>query len=224
MKKFALSLVLLLLLAVLFYEDSRRQAMVAEVAKSAKAQEQLTRKIEDLNRRVVQAERRAGSVTPERPAGVGGAPAAAAVPEAPAPVPGVTTTAPAGWFKNGMNPGDYVVGVDQNQSYNGQPSAYVKSIVGSPSGFGGMMQSTSAAEYAGKRIRYTAWVRTEDANEGGGHLWFRIDGQQSGQTLGFDNMDKRPLKGTTSWQQQSIVLDVPPEARALAFGFFVGGA
>ena len=85
-------------------------------------------------------------------------------------------------------------------------------------------QSTSAAEYAGKRIRYTAWVRTEDANEGGGHLWFRIDGQQSGQTLGFDNMDKRPLKGTTSWQQQSIVLDVPPEARALAFGFFVGGA
>ena len=56
MKKFALSLVLLLLLAVLFYEDSRRQAMVAEVAKSAKAQEQLTRKIEDLNRRVVQAE------------------------------------------------------------------------------------------------------------------------------------------------------------------------
>lgn len=219
-----LVVVVLLLLAVLYFETGRSREMVAAVAKSAKAQETLSRQVDDLSRRLVQAERRVAVTesqtgAPTRENG----PAAPAVTLPQGPVPGVTTVAPAGWFKNGSATSSYAVGVDQNQSYNGLPSAYVKSTVPSVDGFGGMMQSSSAADYAGKRIRYTAWVRTEDVGDGGGHLWLRVDGQQSGQTLGFDNMDNRSLKGTTEWQQQSIVLDVPPEAKAVAFGFFVAG-
>lgn len=224
MKKLSFVIVVLLLLAALYYEDGRRREMAAEVAKSAKAQESLTRRLEDLNRRVVQAERQAVANPAGVPSGGGGAAAAPAVaPAPPAPVPGVTTTAPAGWFKNGSNTKDYVVGVDQNQSLNGLPSAYVKSSVASPEGFGGMMQSSSVGDYAGKRIRYSAWVRTEDVGDGGGHLWLRIDGEQSGQMLGFDNMGNRPVKGTTEWRQESIVLDVPADSRSLNFGFFVAG-
>ncbi len=85
------------------------------------------------------------------------------------------------------------------------------------------MQTTSADTYAGKRVRLSGWMKTQEANEGGGHLWLRIDGQERGQMLGFDNMDNRPVKGTADWQEASIVLDVPKDARALAYGFFVQG-
>ena len=42
--------------------------------------------------------------------------------------------------------------------------------------------------------------------------------------LQFDNMDDRPIKGTTDWKEYSVVLDVPETATALAYGIFVSGA
>src|SRR6185369_17626927 len=110
-----------------------------------------------------------------------------------------------------------------NQMLNGLPSAYAKSGEAGADAFGGMMQTISAEDYRGKRVRLSGWMKTEDANDGGGHLWLRVDGQQSGQSLQFDNMDNRAPKGTTDWQQYSVVLDVPAEATALAYGFFVQG-
>lgn len=41
--------------------------------------------------------------------------------------------------------------------------------------------------------------------------------------LGFDNMNNRAVKGTSDWQEASVVLDVPAGAKALAYGFFVQG-
>jgi hypothetical protein len=103
-------------------------------------------------------------------------------------------------------------------------SAYVESLTPTvEGGFGGMMQSTSAESYAGKRVRLSGWIKTAEANEGGGHLWMRIDGQERGQMLGFDNMDNRPVKGTADWQEASVVLDVPANAASLNYGFFVAG-
>src|SRR5258708_6290404 len=81
-----------------------------------------------------------------------------------------------------------------------------------------MMQAVSGEEYRGKRVKLSGWMKTEDANEGGGHLWLRVDGQQVGASLQFDNMNNRAPKGTTDWQQYSVVLDVPAEASALAYG------
>jgi hypothetical protein len=31
------------------------------------------------------------------------------------------------------------------------------------------------------------------------------------------------VKGTADWQQYSVVLDVPADSAALAYGFFIGG-
>ena len=143
---------------------------------------------------------------------------------APAARPGVTVSAPAGWHKNGAKSESYVVGVDATQTWGGMPSAYVESLTPSvENGFGGMMQTTSAESFVGKRVRLSGWVKTEDANEGGGRLWLRIDGQERGQMLGFDNMQNRAVKGTNDWQETSVVLDVPTGASALAYGFFVSG-
>ena len=137
--------------------------------------------------------------------------------------PNVTTKAPSGWWKNGSKPAAYVVGVDKDKTHDGLPSAYAKSIEPSIEGFGGMMQMCDAHSFLGRRLRLSAWMKTEDTNEGGAHLWFRIDAKEGGAMLGFDNMDGRPVKGTTYWKNYSIVLDVPANAGALAFGFFIDG-
>ena len=85
------------------------------------------------------------------------------------------------------------------------------------------MQMCRADNFIGKRLRYSGWLKTENATVGGAHLWFRVDGSTKGAMLQFDNMDGRQVMGTTGWHQYSIVLDVPPDSTALAFGFFVSG-
>jgi hypothetical protein len=137
--------------------------------------------------------------------------------------PKVTTVAPSGWWKNGSKVAAYVVGVDRDKTHDGLPSAYAKSIEPTIDGFGGMMQMCDAHNYLGKRLRLDAWMKTENANDGGAHLWFRIDAKAGGALLGFDNMDSRPVKSTSDWKNYSIVLDVPATAGALAFGFFIEG-
>lgn len=158
------------------------------------------------------------SLTREIKAQPPAAPASAA-----ASIASITTTAPTGWWKNGDKPASYVVGVDPTQPHDGSASAYTKSIEPSIMGFGGMMQMCSAETYLGKRLRLTAWMKTANASEGGAHLWFRIDGPDKDVMLGFDNMGKHPVRGTTDWQEYSLVLDVPANASALAYGFFVQG-
>jgi hypothetical protein len=131
--------------------------------------------------------------------------------------------APVGWWKNGSETSAYVVGVDPLQPHLGQPSAYVKSIVPSVAGFGGMMQMCKAEKFVGQRLRLVGWMKTENAKDGGAHLWFRVDGKEKDSMLQFDNMDGRQVKGTADWQQYSVVLDVPADSAALAYGFFISG-
>ena len=169
-------------------------------------------------------ERRRRSAAAERPAAAAAAPAAVVTENAPPPPPppGVTPKAPKGWFKNGSANDLYEVGVDENNAWGGMPSAYAKSTGAADGKFGGMMQTISAEAFRNQRVRLTGWVKTEDATNGG-HLWLRIDGQEPGRQLGFDNMNGRAPKGTTDWQEHSIVLDVPPDAGRVNYGFFVSG-
>jgi RNA polymerase sigma factor (sigma-70 family) len=210
-------------IATAIVEHHRSQETQATLAALAKDRAALERKVSDLNRLMAEARDREFATargSANRPAEPAPAPVAV---EPPPAIPGVSQVAPAGWSQNGSKPKSYVVGVDQNESWGGLPSAYVQNIDASSDGFGGMMQATSADEFLGRRVRLSGWVKTEDANDGGGHLWLRVDGQQRGVSLQFDNMDNRPIKGTTEWQQYSVVLDVPPDSTALAYGFFVQG-
>ncbi|ACB75527.1 RNA polymerase sigma factor [Opitutus terrae] len=142
----------------------------------------------------------------------------------PVEVPGITRQAPPGWFKNGNNTKGYDVGVDQTQPWGGMPSAYVKSNdLSTAEGFGGMMQVTAADVYRGQRVRLSGWMKTQDVQDEGAHLWLRVDGKGRGNILAFDNMRNRAPKGTTDWQEYSIVLDVPRDAEAINYGMFLAG-
>lgn len=221
----------LLLLIGLTYEHFRVSELEIQLAGLLIDREARDQEVKKLSQRVVDLQSRPAAVT--RPVVTGSQPVTTAAGNSnivaqplapPPPRPGVTRTAPAGWNKNGARPESYFAGVDSNETWGGMASAYVESLTPSvEGGFGGMMQSISAESYAGKRVRLSGWIKTSEANEGGGHLWMRIDGQERGQMLGFDNMDNRPVKGTNDWQEASVVLDVPAGSSSLNYGFFVSG-
>ena len=115
----------------------------------------------------------------------------------------------------GSRPTEYESGLDSQAVYNGHPSAYLKSKQPVVEGFGTLMQDIRADHYLGKRVRLSAFVRTEGVQDWAG-LWMRVD--KDSRQVGFDNMQDRPIKGTTTWKNYEVVLDVPQDATGIFFG------
>jgi hypothetical protein len=136
---------------------------------------------------------------------------------------GLVTAAelPKGWFVAGSNSKDYQIGIDTTIKHSGKSSGMIQSKVAAPTGFGTLMQMCQANEYLGKRVRLSAYVKSKDIADWAG-VWFRVDGPQA-KPLAFDNMQKRPIKGTTDWQKYEIILDIPQEAVNLGFGILLQG-
>ena len=128
------------------------------------------------------------------------------------------TVAPAGWALSGMTPTAFQVGIDRSVKHSGMASAFVRprSATVNPEAWSTIMQSIRADEFVGKRVRLSAYVKTAGARA---QMWLRIDGP--GEALGMDNMDKRPITGTTDWQLVEIVMDVPATSIGLAYGLIV---
>ena len=91
-----------------------------------------------------------------------------------------------------------------------------------PNDFATLRQGFKADSVLGKRIRFSAYVRT-DLESGGAALWMRVDGTGLTDVLSFDNMSDRRVTGRTDWTRQEVVLDVPPGATAVTFGLLVSG-
>ncbi len=126
------------------------------------------------------------------------------------------------WFMAGSNPQDYELGIDTNVTHNSKNNGYIKAKLAEPRGFGTMMQMFKADDYLNKRMRFSAHVKSEGIEAWAG-LWMRVDGPEQQRPLGFDNMQNRPIKGTTDWQKYEVVLDVPPESVNIAFGVLLTG-
>jgi erythromycin esterase-like protein len=75
---------------------------------------------------------------------------------------------------------------------------------------------------AGKRIKYSGFIRTEGINRGWAGLWWRAD-SGSRSAVAFDNMQDRGAKGTTPWTRYEISLDVPTDATNINFGILHTG-
>jgi RNA polymerase subunit RPABC4/transcription elongation factor Spt4 len=124
------------------------------------------------------------------------------------------------WFKAGDHPADYDMGLDRNTAFTGSSSGYIKSHKPDPQGFGTYMQVFDAAEYRGKRLRLSAYVKAENVANWAG-LWMRIDREK--KAVAFDNMQGRPITASQEWTQHAIVLDVDSNATAVAFGILLAG-
>jgi hypothetical protein len=124
-----------------------------------------------------------------------------------------------GWFLSGPRLQAFRIGIDRDVHYVGTASGRLESIE-KGSGAGTMMQSVSADAYRGKRLRFSAVVKTRDV-DGWTGLWMRVDRPDGRST--FDNMQQRPLRGTLEWSRAEVVLDVAEDATAIHFGLLQDG-
>jgi hypothetical protein len=125
------------------------------------------------------------------------------------------------WKKMGNAPQSYNIGVcfDTLKNHNVN---YIKSIDEKIKGFGTLLQFMEAEKYYNKRIKLSANIRTNDV-KGKCMMWLRVDSKFSRNYLAFDNMNDRPIQGTTEWHKYEIVLDVSPDASNLFYGVLIIG-
>lgn len=128
---------------------------------------------------------------------------------------------PAGWIVAGESPQLYKAGIDQTQTITGKGSKYMRSINKENASWGTLMQMFSAEKYLGQRVRLQARVKTK-AISGWAGLWMRVD--VPGGVNAFYNSQDKPIKGSADWQLRSVVLDVAPNASAIAFGVIENGS
>lgn len=142
------------------------------------------------------------------------------------------------WGLRGSAPHDYVVTLDRNVRTSGVASALITSRrdTADRSHYVTMFQTSSAAPVKGRRVEFSADIRTRGAI-GGANLLLRAE-DASGRTVAFDNMtasydaERRPdrlintgVTGDTEWSTQHVVVDIPSEAAVITYGvsFFGGG-
>lgn len=93
---------------------------------------------------------------------------------------------------------------------------------GATTAFGVATGSFPPDQAAGKKIRFSGWIRTENLEDGFAGLWWRAD-KANGDVGAFDNMGGRGPRGTTDWQHFSIDLDIPADTSNINFGVIMPG-
>lgn len=127
------------------------------------------------------------------------------------------------WIVTGTAPDKYAASLDSNIYHMGSKSATIRSLTDDfrEGEYGTIMQQISSKKYEGKRMRFSAFVKTQDV-EGWCGIWFRID-DSLGATVKLDNMQNRAIKGTTEWNQYDCILDIPNSESLLNFGMLLCG-
>jgi C-terminal processing protease CtpA/Prc len=107
-----------------------------------------------------------------------------------------------GW--NDFERSDYTLSLDSAIVKSGKYAASIEFKEGNPTfkAWSFLLPNN----YAGKKITLTGYIKTENVTDGYAGLWMRID-----PSLGFENMSKNGIKGTTNWTQYSITLRLNPQ-------------
>jgi len=118
---------------------------------------------------------------------------------------------PSGWSKN-ANP-NYTRVLDSTNVKSGKYAVSLEFRKGIPA-----FDSWTFAipdNYAGRKITFSGYIKTENVTDGYAGLWMRID-----PSIAFYNMAKNGVKGTTDWTKCEITLDMNPEKTKQ---IFIGG-
>ena len=127
-----------------------------------------------------------------------------------------------GWHMAGSHGKQYEHALAEDESYEGNPAAELRCVVRRPDGFGTLMQTFSAEHFREQRVRFSGALKCKGVEDRVG-LWMRVDGAAGSQSLAFDNMANRPVRGTSDWERHEVVLDVPASAQAIALGVLLVG-
>jgi hypothetical protein len=125
-----------------------------------------------------------------------------------------------GWMMAGSHPADYEY-ERTGEAIDDNVVVRLRAVNDTAAGFGTMMQTIAPTKYLGTRVRLSGMLKGNDIRGWAG-LWLRVDSQQ-GAPLAFDNMQDRPVQGSTDWSRAEIVLDVDEQAAAVGFGVLLSG-
>lgn len=127
-----------------------------------------------------------------------------------------TGQTPGGW--QNFPPG--AVFTDETVVHGGKRSVRIERQAASSGKFSSILKSIPI-DFSGSKIELRGFLKTEDVSEFAGLLMSEESDNPS--TLAFDNMQARQLKGTTGWNEYSIVLPIQPGAKSLSFGVMMAG-
>jgi erythromycin esterase len=131
-----------------------------------------------------------------------------------------------GWRVPTTDRGPFEAGMDRAQHRSGKQSGKIRyageGVWTESLGSGGLAQAFPAADAAGKRVRFSADVRTEGVTVGSaGLFWTAFD--ESFKTVAAANTTPQGPKGTTPWTRHTLEVDVPAETRTVFFGVRLAG-
>ncbi|WP_276388929.1 hypothetical protein [Eudoraea chungangensis] len=129
-----------------------------------------------------------------------------------------------GWFLAGSTPEYYKIGLEDNSEKGGKV-AYLRSTRKKiENGFGTIMQNFEPTDFLGKKVKLTGSIKSSNLDDWAG-MWMRVDGNKGrkNKVLAFDNMQDRPIRGTTDWTDYEIILEVPTNAKGISYGVFING-
>ncbi len=132
---------------------------------------------------------------------------------------------PKGWFSS-QHAGSksYVFALDDAVAKSGRRSFRVVNI--GPEPFGMISQALPARDLRGKTLRYSAWMRTQDAKGNGfgkgGQM--QIVAMRYGSPVAHNFGREIPATGTTEWTHYEVTLAVPQSADSVEVGALLFGS
>lgn len=136
---------------------------------------------------------------------------------------------PKGWHRSASSTPDIVMGTDTTIKHSGKASGFIQRAPSPVYGFGNMLQYIAADAYVNKRVRLTAFLKTEDAELA--FLWVRVDGIVDGYDTAFtfastqneSPMNEGPMQETSDWTRFDLTLDVLKNSYSIIIGAFLKG-
>jgi hypothetical protein len=131
---------------------------------------------------------------------------------------------PRSWGRSGNDSRLGVLASDSSVVWNGSASA---SLIVPHSGLSERSLSTieqvvRADTFRGKRIQFSAYLRTRNLRPVGAGLWLRAE-DENRTLVAFQNMNDRRIVGNTDWSDYEIVIDVPTNADIVFYGAYMVG-
>ena len=131
--------------------------------------------------------------------------------------------APEGWTAiQHAGEASYDFALDSGRKKSGTQSMRIKRL--GPEPYGTVMQVIDAVPLAGKTVRLSAWMRTEDIPASARGAGLVLTAMRGSSILAWEFMKRDRLRGTSDWQRVSIELALPARTTRLEAGATLEGA
>lgn len=126
---------------------------------------------------------------------------------------------PDGWKIWGST--KYLVKTDSTIKHSGNYSVSIESTDSVQENTFGGIGIQIPAKYAGSQIELRAYIKMQNVSNGYIGLVLQTIGNTG--VLGFDNMQKKNIHGTSDWTMYSVQLQLPEKAKTITIGAFLAG-